>query len=268
MGGGISHLSDSKKKDMELSKSEVMAIVTEDEFREVEWNIIQNGDGKVTVGQLLNFLEEEVKTRAQMDAEFKNAIDSASITVDSADLGASVTVDSVDLDSDDDNDNSPQLSIELIVDLRRKVKQLSRHTSHHKMRAAVAIKNKLKQLLGMDQQQSSSKLVPRDIFRRIDTSGNGDGTITIDEWAICLRRRLGLTEDEVIRDDLSLIFEDINVKDDGKISMMEFCAWWHSINSSASTRHPADGEFPSHSTCDHGESSVDGLGLDLKTQGT
>lgn len=206
MGGGASNVLNSRKPGQLLSKDDVISIVSEEEFSEFKWNIMKNND-KVTVEQLVNVIEEEGRV-AEMYLEEDDASQC-----------------SFESSASENDSKAPKLSMRTIIFLRIQSRKLQLRSGAHRRDASTVIKKKLRKLLGMDQRFYKSKLAPKHIFRRIDADGGG--TITIDEWAICLRRRLRVTADEVLDADLSRIFNDMASNGEGCITMDTFCAWWN-----------------------------------------
>ena len=71
------------------------------------------------------------------------------------------------------------------------------------------------------------------MFKRLDLDMNG--YITRDEWAIVLRRHIGVGE-HVTNEDLNMLFDQMDVNNDGGVSLKEFAAFSRGSSSSVYAR--------------------------------
>ena len=71
------------------------------------------------------------------------------------------------------------------------------------------------------------------LFKKVDM--DMDKGITKDEWAICLRRHIGVGTD-ITDEDLNSIFDAIDDDENGEITIKEFCAFFRGASSSIHAR--------------------------------
>lgn len=222
--GGAATCGLSRDENAYLSKSEVISI-TKDSFSESMWRTFQK-NGKISVGQLLDMVDNHKKKVGSDDF----------LDFDSGEVYSS----DVDVKNDDSlygsDDSSEEvhrnnLSFATVCSLRVTVMRLKKKTSFYQRSPALHIKRRLMALVPIKEKnryRPSSKATPRYIFRKIDTDGGG--TITTDEWALCLRRQLGLTREEADDFCLKAIFAKMDKNADSRVTIQNFSDWWNSVD--------------------------------------
>ena len=76
------------------------------------------------------------------------------------------------------------------------------------------------------------------LFNLLDL--DNDKTITIDEWAITLRRHVGIQQGEASDEELEHAFRLIDIDEDGRITLREFAAYSRGASVSTAARGKAD----------------------------
>lgn len=222
--GGAATSGLSRDENVYLSKGEVISI-TKDSFSESMWRTTQK-NGKISVGQLLDVVDnhkEKVGCEDFLDFDSGGEIYSSDVDVKNDDsLYASDSSEEV---------HGNNLSFAAICALRVGVMKLRNKTSVYQRSPALHIKRRLMALVPTKEKnryRSSSKATPRYVFRKIDTDGGG--TITTDEWALCLRRQLGLTREEADDFCLKAIFAKMDKNADSRVTIQNFSDWWNSVD--------------------------------------